>query len=385
MEKLHERLWSWAVDLDAQTRLQAEKTARLPIIADHVALMPDAHLGKGATVGSVVACEGAVIPAAVGVDLGCGMIAARTDLVASALPDDLGPVLSRMERDIPSGVGTGHAAVSRAAERWMRANPPASELSARQLAKACTQFGSLGSGNHFAEVCLDGDERVWVLLHSGSRGIGNELAQAHIATARTLAKEGALTLEDRDLAWFTQETPEFAAYVADMTWSQHWALANRAAMMDAALRIVFDVVGHGAEVERVNAHHNFCARERHGGRDLWVTRKGAIRAGAGELGIIPGSMGTRSFIVRGLGNPASFESCSHGAGRRMSRSEAKRRFTTEDLVAQMGDRTWLAGRAQDLIDEIPSSYKDIDEVMAAQTDLVEVVAELGQVLNYKGT
>jgi RNA-splicing ligase RtcB len=385
MEKLNERLWSWAVELDDQTRLQALKTSRLPIIAGHVALMPDAHLGKGATVGSVIASEGAVIPAAVGVDLGCGMIAAGTDLAAADLPDDLAPILSGIEQVIPSGVGTGHAEASRAAERWMRANPPASELSARQRTKALTQFGTLGSGNHFAEVCLDGDDRVWVMLHSGSRGIGNELAQSHIAKARKLAKEGALTLEDLDLAWFTQGTPEFASYVADMTWSQRWALGNREAMMDSALRVVFDVVGHGTERERVNAHHNFCAREHHGGRELWVTRKGAIRAGVGELGIIPGSMGTRSFIVRGLGNPASFESCSHGAGRRMSRSEAKRRFTAEDLVAQMGDRTWLVGRARALVDEIPTSYKDIDEVMAAQTDLVEVVAELRQVLNYKGT
>jgi tRNA-splicing ligase RtcB len=382
---LTDKLLSWAVDLEPDTREQAARTARLPIVRDHVALMPDAHLGIGATVGSVVGTEDAVIPAAVGVDLGCGMVAVETDRAAADLPDDLDRLFPTIERAVPSGVGRGHDTPTRVAQRWLDAHPPASDLSEKLAAKAAIQFGTLGSGNHFVEVCLDERDRVWVLLHSGSRGVGNELASGHIRTARSLAQRASVGLEDPDLASFVEGTPEFAAYIGDMLWAQDYAAANRDVMTDEVLRIVLDAAGGGREVSRVNCHHNYCVRERHRGRELWVTRKGAIRAGVGELGVIPGSMGARSFVVRGLGNPDSFESCSHGAGRRLSRRQARKQFRGADLEAAMTGRAWLRDRAGQLVDEHPGAYKDIDEVMAAQRDLVEVVHELRQVLNYKGT
>lgn len=384
-QRLSEKLLSWATDIDDQTIRQAQATARLSIIADHVALMPDAHLGKGATIGSVIATEGAIIPAAVGVDLGCGMIAVETSLMSDNLPDDLDGLLGRIDRAVPAGVGRGHEHSSRRADQWLATHKPATRFSAKQSAKALSQFGSLGSGNHFVEVCLDERDIVWVMLHSGSRGIGNELAQMHISAAKRSAREAMLSLEDPDLAYVVQGTEEFDAYIADMSWAQDYALANREVMMDATLEELFSFVGSGRELARTNCHHNFAARETHGGRDLWVTRKGAIRARVGDTGIIPGSMGTSSYIIEGLGNRESFESCSHGAGRRMSRNQAKREFSTEDLAAQMGDRTWLSGRASRLVDEIPSAYKDIDSVMEAQTDLVKITHQLRQVLNYKGT
>ncbi|HET9443466.1 MAG TPA: RtcB family protein, partial [Acidimicrobiales bacterium] len=271
------------------------------------------------------------------------------------------------------------------AERWLAAHRPATDLSLDRASKAARQFGTLGSGNHFLEVSLDERRRVWVVLHSGSRGIGNQLAQAHIAKARGLARHLHLRLEDPDLAWFVEGTPEFAAYIADMHWAQDYARANRDQMMDAAMAQVLAFLGRGRETRRINCHHNFTQREVHGGRELWITRKGAIKADVGDLGVIPGSMGTRSYIVRGLGNPASWTSCSHGAGRRHSRTQARRLFGTDDLAAQMAGKVWLSKRAGALLDEIPSAYKDIDQVMADQSDLVEVEHTLGQVLNYKGT
>src|SRR5581483_9436542 len=386
-QTINPRLLSWASDVDPETIRQAEKTARLPIVAGPVALMPDAHVGIGATVGSVIPTRGAVIPSAVGVDIGCGMIAAELDVTESQLPDNLEPLLSRIERAVPAGVGKGHdsRARGRAAERWLAAHRPATALSADQARKAAAQFGSLGSGNHFFELCIDERARVWVVLHSGSRGIGNQLAQAHIATARRLAREAMLSLEDPDLAWFVQGTPEFDAYVADMLWAQEYAMGNRSTMMEAAIVEVLSFLGTGAVTRTINCHHNFSQLEVHGGRELWITRKGAIQAGAGDLGIIPGSMGTRSYIVAGKGNAASWRSCSHGAGRRHSRTKARKLFTPADLTAAMAGKTWLAGRAAALVDEIPSAYKDIDQVMADQSDLVEVLHTLRQVLNYKGT
>ncbi|MDQ3944367.1 MAG: RtcB family protein [Actinomycetota bacterium] len=379
------KLLSWASDVDPGTNRQAEKTARLPIVEGHVALMPDAHVGIGATVGSVIPTKGAVIPAAVGVDIGCGMIAAELDVTAAQLPDSLQPLLSRIERAVPAGVGRGHGSPTAPAESWLAAHRPATDLSADQAKRAAQQFGSLGAGNHFFEFCLDERDRAWVVLHSGSRGIGNQLATAHIGRARAGAKKAMLSLEDPDLAWFTQGTPEFAAYIADMLWAQDYARANRNQMMDAALTEVFSFFGFGAETSRINTHHNFTELENHDGRELWITRKGAIRAGAGELGIIPGSMGTRTYIVAGKGNAASWHSCSHGAGRRHSRTQAKKLWTAADLTAQMKGKVWLADRAKALVDEIPSAYKDIDQVMADQADLVEVRHTLHQVLNYKGT
>lgn len=382
---VNHKLLSWASEIDDGALRQAERTARLPFIAGHVALMPDAHIGIGATVGSVVPTRGAVIPAAVGVDIGCGMVAAELDATAAQLPDSLDPLLGRIAGVVPAGVGRGHEGAGRAGPAWLRTHPPAGELTSDQSARALRQFGTLGSGNHFLEVCLDERDRVWVVLHSGSRGIGNQLAQRHIGRARRLAERLEQRLEDPDLASFLEGTPEFDAYIADMLWAQDYARANREEMMGAALREVGRLLGGARETRRVDCHHNFTEREVHGGEELWITRKGAIRAGVGDLGVIPGSMGTSTYIVAGLGNPASWRSCAHGAGRRHSRTQARKLFSGRDLAAQMGDRTWLAERADALVDEIPAAYKDIDRVMADQADLVEIRHTLRQVLNYKGT
>ncbi|MCU1452604.1 MAG: hypothetical protein JWN46_750 [Acidimicrobiales bacterium] len=392
-QKITDRLWSWASDLDASTRQQAERTSRLPIVRGHVALMADAHLGLGATVGSVVPTEGAIIPACVGVDIGCGMAAVRSDLVAADLPDDLQPLLRDIGKAVPAGVGRGHTGRAvdapserrtKAAEAWLRDHQPRTDLDPKQRRTALDQLGTLGSGNHFVEVSLDEEDRVWVVLHSGSRGIGNQLAMGHIARARKVAKRLEIGLEDPDLAYLLEGTPEFDHYVADLLWAQDYAARNREVMLDGVVTAVFAAVGRGRARERVNCHHNYSVREVHEGRALWVTRKGAIRAGVGDLGVIPGSMGTSSYIVEGLGSPASYESCSHGAGRRLSRTQARKRLTPESLTVAMGDRTWLADRARHLVDEHPDAYKDIDRVMADQADLVQIRHALRQVLNYKG-
>jgi RNA-splicing ligase RtcB len=382
---IDDRLISWASEIDDETILQAKKTARLPIIEGHVALMPDAHVGKGATVGSVIPTRSAVIPSAVGVDIGCGMVAAELDVFEDQLPDALEPLLGRIESAIPAGVGRGHDRAARNADRWLADHKPATELSAEQADRAAKQFGTLGSGNHFFELCIDERGRVWVVLHSGSRGMGNKLATMHITKARNLARALELRLEDLDLAYFTEGTPEFEAYIADMLWAQEYARANRDQMMDNAMREVFAFIGFGRETQRINCHHNFTEREVHDGRELWMTRKGAIRADTTDLGVIPGSMGTHSYIVAGKGNAASWRSCSHGAGRRHSRTKAKKLFTEADLAEQMAGKVWLSSRANALLDEIPAAYKDIDQVMADQADLVEVLHTLRQVLNYKGT
>jgi tRNA-splicing ligase RtcB (3'-phosphate/5'-hydroxy nucleic acid ligase) len=376
-------LRSWASDIEPETLEQALKASRLPILAGPVALMPDAHLGIGATVGSVIATDGAVIPAAVGVDLGCGMIAVETDLSVAQLPDDLHPYLARLEVVLPAGLGKWHADVSDDARAWLAAHPNPS-LTPKQEQKAMVQFGTLGSGNHFFEVCADEREVVWITLHSGSRGVGNQLAMTHIKVAKAMAAEAGVPLEDPDLASLQERTPQFDAYVRDMLWSQVYAAGNRGRMMDAALATFFAFVGTGAERLRVNCHHNFAQRERHGGRDVWVTRKGAIKAGRDDLGLIPGSMGTRSYVIRGRGNPLSYESCAHGAGRRMSRTQARKRFGAADLADAMRGRTWLSARAEQLVDEIPAAYKDVDQVMADQADLAEVLHTLRGLVNYKG-
>jgi RNA-splicing ligase RtcB len=277
------------------------------------------------------------------------------------------------------------ALVGRPAETWLAEHPPATDLSRDWTKKALEQFGTLGSGNHFVEVCVDERGRVWVVLHSGSRGIGNQLAQMHITKAKRLADRLPQRLEDPDLAWFVEGTDEFAAYVADMLWAQDYARANRDVMMDGVLREVFAFLGRGRERQRINCHHNFTQREVHQGRPLWITRKGAIKADVGDRGVIPGSMGTRSYVVQGRGNPQSWTSCSHGAGRRHSRTQAKKLFGPDELAEQMAGKVWLADRATKLVDEIPSAYKDIDQVMEDQSDLVEVLHTLHQVLNYKGT
>ncbi|MER6829621.1 RtcB family protein [Streptosporangium sp. NPDC000563] len=376
-------LVSWASEIDEGTIMQAARAARLPIVSGHVALMPDAHVGIGATVGSVIPTEGAIIPAAVGVDIGCGMVATETTLTAADLPDTLDALMPLVERRIPAGVGKGHddPSMDRALGDLGR---PHTDLTSQQEKKVSLQFGTLGSGNHFVEVCLDERDRVWTVLHSGSRGIGNLLATKHIVDAKKLMRKQAIGLEDPDLAYLVQNTPEFTAYIEDMLWSQRYAMASRARMDKVLGDALFRVVGKGRRLRTINCHHNFTQRETHEGKDLWITRKGAIKADTGDEGVIPGSMGTRSYIVRGLGNPMSYNSCSHGAGRRMSRSRAKRELTAASLTEAMRGRTWNADRAAALVDEHPQAYKPIDQVMADQEDLVTVQHTLRQVFNYKG-
>jgi tRNA-splicing ligase RtcB len=383
MQKINDRLLNWASDIDEGTVIQAQKASRMKIVEGHVALMPDAHVGIGATVGSVIPTKNAVMPAAVGVDIGCGMIASELKLTEGQLPDNLEPLLSRIEKVVPAGLGKWHADSTRAADAWMGAHKH--PLTGDQAKKAHVQFGSLGSGNHFFELCIDERGTVWVVLHSGSRGIGNQLASGHIKIAKQMAKAMGEKLEDPDLAYFTQGTPEFSFYIADMLWAQEYAMANRQQMMEAALKEVLSFVGTGQERQRINCHHNFTQQETHDGQELWITRKGAIQADTGRLGVIPGSMGTRSYIVSGLGNPLSWNSCSHGAGRRFSRKRAKEMFTRDDLKAAMKGKTWQSRDAGSLIDESPGAYKDIDKVMEDQKDLVKIEHTLHQVLNYKGT
>jgi len=377
---------SWTDDLDERTTAQAARTAQMPFVKGHLALMPDAHLGLGSTIGSVIPTEGAIMPAAVGVDIGCGMIAVETSLKAGDLPDNLHDLLSRIEKTVPAGVGRGHGS-SPAGEAWYREHDNESVAENQLGQRATRQFGTLGSGNHFVEVCLDVDDSVWIVLHSGSRGVGNLLAQRHIAAARADMKRRFIDLPDPDLAYVVEGTPEFAEYIRDLMWAQEYALANREQMMDVVLIEVQAAAGGAVcrERRRINCHHNYTAKEHHQGRNLWITRKGAIRARRGDYGVIPGSMGTNSYIVKGLGNPAAYESSAHGAGRAMSRTKAKKRFDAEGLAALMEGKTWLDQRAEALVDEDPRAYKDIHRVMAQQADLVEIEVELTQILNYKGT
>jgi len=378
---------SWASDIEDGTMRQAERSARCRAVAGPIALMPDAHFGLGATVGSVIPTESAIIPAAVGVDVGCGMIAVETSLVAGELPTTLEPILHDMHKAIPAGFAKFDDA-SKPAWRWLEANPVPNpnELVDSQLRKIGSQLGTLGGGNHFVEVCLDEDDTVWTVLHSGSRGIGNLLATRHIQKARALCQKLERSVEDRDLAYFLDTDAEFNAYITDMLWSQDYALRNRELMMDAMLTVLRKhITKPFTEVGRINCHHNYTERERHDDRDLWITRKGAIRARVGDRGIIPGSMGTGTYIVSGLGEPSSYHSASHGAGRRYGRKEAQRRFTTTQLKAAMRGRTWQVDKAKELIDESPMAYKDIDQVMRDQADLVRVDHVLHAVLNYKGT
>jgi RNA-splicing ligase RtcB len=398
MEWLSARVAAWPVEFDEVTTAQAHRLSRLPILAGHLALMPDAHLGKGATIGSVVPTKGAIVPAAVGVDLGCGMIAVRTDLTANDLPDNLNGAVEAFAKACPAGVGIGHDEATKAAHDWHDAHGMPDALSDSQRKKSLKQFGTLGSGNHFAELCLDDfskredgqKDRVWVVLHSGSRGVGNELASGHIRTARKdfASLVNGFRLEEQDMAWFQENTPGFDAYIADMNWAQTYALGSREAMMDASLKHIFKFVGKGRQLQRINCHHNFCQQETHVvdgvEQKIWVTRKGAIKAAVGDLGIIPGSMGAATHIVEGLGNPLSYNSCSHGAGRRLSRTAAKKQYTAADLTRQMKGKAWLSDHAHALIDEIPSAYKNIDQVMAAQEDLVRTQVILRQVANFKG-
>lgn len=382
MPQMKNNVLSWASDIEPKTLEQAEMAASLPFIDGHLALMPDAHIGSGATIGSVIPTKGAIIPSAVGVDIGCGMIATELPITSAQLPDNLDALLARIANVVPAGVGKGHDGVDLG---HLQLRAKALGLSSKQEKKASQQMGSLGSGNHFIEVCLDERDAVWIVLHSGSRGIGNELARDHIESAKGLMKSYFIELPDPDLAYLVEGTYEFDAYIAAMRWAQDYALANREVMMTAVLKEVEGFLSRWVNpVSKVNCHHNFTEREHHNGHNVWLTRKGAIRAREGDVGVIPGSMGTQSYIVEGLGNRASYHSCSHGAGRKMSRSKARKTLSVESFREAMGDRTWLASQAEDLLDEHPNSYKDIDGVMADQTDLVSIRHRLHQVLNYKG-
>ena len=388
------KAWTRGVPIDQGAREQIENVARLPFIHKHVAIMPDVHWGRGATVGSVIPTVGAIIPAAVGVDIGCGMAAVQTTLRATDLPDTLAPLRSKIERKIPVGNGPGgdHKEPPASVASALRDSGLAQRLDA-VLAKhpkirgdkLSRQVGTLGGGNHFVEVCLDEGDRVWVMLHSGSRGTGNLIGTYFIERARNelLRRELGYHLPDRDLAFFMEGEPLFGDYVEAVLWAQDYARANREVMMDRALMALREELPPFQLTKMaVNCHHNYVVRERHFDKDVWLTRKGAVRAGAGELGIIPGSMGAKSFIVRGKGNPESFETCSHGAGRAMSRAEAKRRFTLADHAAATAHVE--CRKDEGVIDETPGAYKDIDAVMAAQADLVDVVHTLRQIVCVKG-
>ncbi len=377
----------WASTIEGVTEAQIRNVAALPFIFSHVAVMPDAHLGKGSTIGTVIATRGAILPAAVGVDIGCGMCAVRLPIRTEAL-GDLKALRHSIERSIPVG-RDGNRGTSERTEKVMTelGLPPSLGQENQLLRKAMLQLGSLGGGNHFIEICGDTEGQAWILLHSGSRNIGKELADKHIDRAKGIAKERMLELPDPDLAYFTEEMPEFAAYIGDMLWAQRFAKENRNEMI---LRIIKDVSHHAYkdarltqdQLFRIDCHHNYCQMEEHFGTQVWLTRKGAVSAKTGEYGIIPGSMGTQSFIVKGKGNPDSFHSCSHGAGRKMSRTEARNQFSEMDFVQQTKGVECRKDKA--VLDEIPGAYKDIHEVMNDQTDLVDIAFELKQVLCVKG-
>lgn len=391
----------WTEEVEASAMQQLRDLSRLPFVHHHVAVMPDVHWGMGSTVGSVVPTVRAIVPAAVGVDIGCGMMARKLDLRAEELPDSLAEVRAAIEKAVPHGRTDNGGANDRGA--W--GEPPANiaawwvqleqDARWRQLIEqqpkvlgrhtnTARHLGTLGTGNHFIELCLDKTGAVWIMLHSGSRGIGNRIGSYFIELAKEAMCEWHVEVPDPDLAFLPEASPVFATYWRALSWAQEYAALNREIMMEAVTAALTKALGRGviAVAEAINCHHNYVAIEHHYGANVYVTRKGAVRARAGDMGIIPGSMGARSFIVRGRGNPESFHSCSHGAGRRMSRGAAKKQFTLEDLQQQTAGVE--CRKDADVIDEIPGAYKPIDEVMENQSDLVEVVAELKQVLCVKG-
>jgi tRNA-splicing ligase RtcB len=393
------RSWTSGVEVEWEAAKQLRNLASLPILAGHIAVMPDVHLGKGATVGSVIATRAALIPAAVGVDIGCGMAAVRTAMQADELPDSLLGLRSRIEAAVPVGLGM-HARpvdVSRDGLRGLALANTGKKLAERfaqlgilevmgepEEARMHRQLGTLGGGNHFIEVCLDERDAVWLMLHSGSRYIGKTIGETAIGMAREVAERTERRLADRDLAWLDEGSTEFERYVEALRWAQDYAAHNRALMLHAVSKAVHAELGREVPAGQtaVSCHHNYASLEEHLGQQVWVTRKGAVSARRGELGIIPGSMGAKSYIVRGKGNEESYCSCSHGAGRRLSRGAAKRAFTVEDLARQTEGVE--CRKDSGVLDEIPGAYKDIDAVMAAQTDLVEIVHTLKQVMCIKG-
>lgn len=387
----------WTKDIEPEALAQLKNLARLPFIARQgVACMPDVHAGIGSTVGTVIATDKAIIPAAVGVDIGCGMVATRLSLKASQLPDSLAKIRSEIERVVPMGTGGEHKDAKGTSYYFGKptfdGSSPMPESVARVFKgnenvaahKAGKQLGTLGSGNHFIEICIDENEDVWVMLHSGSRGIGNMIGSYYINKGKELMEQFHITLPDGDLAYLPQGTDLFEDYVSAVGWAQNYAMENRKEMLKAVLDVLRKEipVQFGITEEAINCHHNYVEKEHHFGKDLWITRKGAIRAREGDLGIIPGSMGQRSYIVRGKGNKEAYCSCSHGAGRKMSRKKARDTFTLADLAAQTAG---VECRKDDaVLDEIPGSYKDIDVVMENQKSLVDVVHVLKQVLCCKG-
>ena len=391
------KAWTRGVPIEDTARQQIENVARLPFVHSHVAIMPDVHWGIGATVGSVIPTVGAVIPAAVGVDIGCGMAALRTSITASELPDNLGAMRTAIEAAVPHGRTDFGRRNDRGA--WTR-DPPAAVFAGWDLLKqgyarilehhpkavhprALGHLGTLGTGNHFIELCIDEADRLWIMLHSGSRGPGNKLGTYFIELAKKEMRRWFVNLPDQDLAYLPEGTGHFDEYVRAVDWAQNYARLNRELMMQAIVDVLRGFFPDlTTDQSAVNCHHNYVVKERHFGTEVWLTRKGAVRAGAGELGIIPGSMGAQSFIVRGKGNAESFETCSHGAGRAMSRAEAKRRFTVEDharATAHVECR-----KDEGVLDETPGAYKDINKIMAAQADLVEIIHTLQQVVCIKG-
>lgn len=391
------KMWTRGVPVDDKARDQLSRAAKMPFIFKHVAAMPDVHVGIGATVGSVIPTKGAVIPAAVGVDIGCGMMAARTSLMAHDLPDNLEKIRSAIEQAVPHGRDVGRG--KRDKGSW--GSPPAAIVDAwaqlvSRFDRICVKYprlkntnnlahlGTLGTGNHFIELCLDQEARVWIMLHSGSRGIGNAIGTFFIELAKQDMRKWHINLPDIDLAYFPEGTDHFDDYVEAVGWAQDFAALNRRMMMTNVIAALRGQIAKPfeAELEAVNCHHNYVTRENHFGENVLVTRKGAVRAAKGVLGIIPGSMGAKSFIVRGLGNPESFDSCSHGAGRIMSRTEAKKMVTLDEHIR---DTEGVECRKDEgVIDETPKAYKPIEAVMAAQADLVEIVHTLKQVVCVKG-
>ena len=391
------KMWTRGVPVDDKARAQLAKAAQMPFIFKHVAAMPDVHVGIGATVGSVIPTKGAVIPAAVGVDIGCGMMAARTSLTASDLPDNLAGIRSAIEAAVPHGRSAGRgrrdkgswgeppqAVVDAWADLAVRFGNIVAKYPRLKNANTVVHLGTLGTGNHFIELCLDTEQRVWMMLHSGSRGIGNAIGRFFIELAKQDMRKWHINLPDEDLAYFPEGTDHFDDYVEAVEWAQDFAALNRRVMMTHALDALRSQIAKPfeAECEAVNCHHNYVTRENHFGENVLVTRKGAVRAAKGTLGIIPGSMGAKSFIVRGLGNAESFESCSHGAGRVMSRTQAKKLVTLDEHIA---DTAGVECRKDaGVIDETPKAYKPIEAVMSAQSDLVEIVHTLKQVVCVKG-
>jgi len=389
------KMWTQGVPVEDSAKRQLQNAARLPIVFKHIAAMPDVHFGIGATVGSVIPTVKAIIPAAVGVDIGCGMMACKTTLTAEDLPDNLGPLRAAIERAVPHGRKPGNrdpgawqktpGSVNTA---WAQLEPEFTELCRDypKIAKTnhLQHLGTLGSGNHFIEVCLDEAGAVWFMLHSGSRGVGNFIGTMFIELAKQDALRHQANLPDRDLAYFEEGSRYFGDYVRAVGWAQKFAATNREVMMKRVIEAAKTVIHKNfqSHIEAVNCHHNYVQKETHFGQEVYLTRKGAVSAKAGQLGIIPGSMGARSYIVRGKGNADSFESCSHGAGRVMSRGDAKRAFTLADHRA--ATEGVECRKDKDVLDETPAAYKDIDAVMAAQRELVEVVHTLKQVVCVKG-